>query len=86
MTNLEPGRSVETRLPVLKVPAGLKAGKYIFQLVVVNSEGIESEPDRVTVEVLKRRAGPFGGAPRGDEPAPPAPRSRPRRRRGADDA
>jgi hypothetical protein len=55
MAELVPGRPVPTREPRIDVDPGLKPGKYLFRLVVVNDRGEESLPDERVVTVVDRR-------------------------------
>jgi hypothetical protein len=43
-----------TKVPSLQVDAGLPAGRYVFQLTVVDSSGNTSKPMRLKVEVVAR--------------------------------
>ncbi len=52
------GRPLTTREPVITVDAGLAIGTHRFQLVVVDSDGLRSRPDTVTVRIA---AGVVGG-------------------------
>ncbi len=82
MTDFIPGKPVSTEEPVIKVRGGLKPGKYVFRLVVVDDKGIESAPDEVSVVVLERsRIGPIPVVP--GIPLPPLnPLNRPINRGG----
>ncbi len=44
---------VETEEPVIKVDPGLKEGRYVFQLTVIDQDGNKSRPAQITV-VVKR--------------------------------
>jgi hypothetical protein len=46
-------RQVETEEPVVKVDAGLKEGRYTFQLTVIDKEGNRSKAARINVEVRR---------------------------------
>ena len=55
MTRFAVGTPVATREAFVTVDAGLKAGAHRFQLVVRTSDGRESLPDVVTVNVVEGR-------------------------------
>lgn len=46
-------KHVETEEPVIKVDPGLKEGRYVFQLTVIDQDGNMSRPAQITV-VVKR--------------------------------
>ena len=51
-------KRVETTKAVIKVDAGLPAGKYIFQLTVIDEHGNKSKPARVNLNITRRFVGP----------------------------
>lgn len=53
----EPLRTTE---PSVTVDAGLPAGRYRFQLVVVDESGNQSEPQETIVTVVQRTTPPTG--------------------------
>ena len=55
MVDFRDKKRFETRFAVLKVDAGLAAGRYVFQLTVIDSNGNQSKPMRMNVEVVARR-------------------------------
>ena len=46
-------KRVETEEPLIKVDPGLKEGRYVFQLTVIDQDGNKSRPAQITV-VVKR--------------------------------
>ncbi|GAB4191755.1 MAG: hypothetical protein OHK0022_05650 [Roseiflexaceae bacterium] len=52
MPDFEQEPTVKTSEGAVLVAAGLKPGRYLFELVIVDDEGNPSEPDRQVVEVL----------------------------------
>jgi hypothetical protein len=54
MVDFRDKQRFETKVPVLQVDAGLPAGRYAFQLTVVDSNGNTSKPMRLNVEVITR--------------------------------
>jgi len=46
-------KRIETREPAIKVDPGLKEGRYVFQLTVIDQDGNESRPARIQVEVKR---------------------------------
>jgi hypothetical protein len=54
MVDFRDKKRFETKLPLLQVDAGLPAGRYAFQLTVVDSNGNTSKPMRLNVEVVAR--------------------------------
>ena len=54
MVDFRDKKRFETKASVLKVDAGLPAGRYGFQLTVVDSDGNKSKPMRLNVEVVTR--------------------------------
>ncbi|MBX3081432.1 MAG: hypothetical protein KF716_07325 [Anaerolineae bacterium] len=56
MAKFKPGEPIVTEEPFILVDAGLKPGRYVFQLVVVDDEGNESAPDRVQIVVSDRQS------------------------------
>jgi hypothetical protein len=55
MAEFVPDRELTTREPRIDVDPGLKPGKYLFRLVVVNDRGEESAPDERVVTIVDRR-------------------------------
>ena len=51
---LVPGQPFETQESVLLVAGLRRPGRYVFQLVVVDDRGLESEPNQCTVVVRLR--------------------------------
>ena len=45
------GKPVRSAEPTVQVDAGLKVGRHRFRLVVVDTQGLESAPDELVVEV-----------------------------------
>ena len=54
MVDFRDKKRFETKLPELQVDVGLPAGRYAFQLTVVDSNGNKSKPMRLNVEVVAR--------------------------------
>ena len=46
-------RRVETTESTIKVDPGLKEGRYVFQLTVIDQDGNESDPARIQVEIKR---------------------------------
>jgi hypothetical protein len=44
---------VETDEPVIKVDPGLKEGRYVFQLTVIDQAGNKSRPAQMKVEIKR---------------------------------
>ena len=44
---------IQTDEPQVKVDAGLKEGRYVFQLTVIDRAGNSSKPARINVEVKR---------------------------------
>ena len=63
MVDFQNSKRVETTEAIIKVDAGLPAGRYVFQLIVIDESGNKSKPARINLKVTKRIAGPF--RPRG---------------------
>ena len=55
MAEFRIGVVVPTREPQIKVDPGLRVGKHVFRLVVVNDRGEESLPDERTVTIVLRQ-------------------------------
>jgi hypothetical protein len=53
MAKFVPAVPVVTDQPVVVVDPGLPPGVHRFRLVVVNDKGNESQPDVLTVQVIK---------------------------------
>lgn len=49
----EPNKPIETTSPRVVVDAGLDPGAHRFQLVVVDTSGLRSQPTEVTVTVVR---------------------------------
>lgn len=58
MTVLTPGKPVRSRVPELLVENRLKPGSYRFELVVTDSDGLESAPALLDVTVFDPRTVP----------------------------
>lgn len=54
MAKFFPNKPVETRTPKVVVDAGLKPGRYRFELVVVDDQGNKSKPSSIIVEIRER--------------------------------
>jgi len=50
-----PNKPIETKTPKVVVDAGLKPGRYQFQLVVVDDQGNSSKPSSIIVEITQPR-------------------------------
>lgn len=46
-------KRVETTEPAIKVDPGLKEGRYVFQLTVIDQDGNKSRPAQIKVEVKR---------------------------------
>ena len=46
-------KRVESEEPTIKVDPGLKEGRYVFQLTVIDQGGNKSRPAQITVEVKR---------------------------------
>ena len=46
-------KRVETEEPAIKVDAGLKEGRYVFQLTVIDQDGNKSRPAQIKVEIKR---------------------------------
>ena len=46
-------KRVETEEPAIKVDPGLKEGRYVFQLTVIDQDGNKSRPAQIKVEVKR---------------------------------
>jgi hypothetical protein len=55
MAEFVPGTPVVTREPVVTVDAGLRPGRHVFRLVVVDDNGQQSAPDERIVTVNRTR-------------------------------
>ncbi len=51
-------KRVETTEAAIKVDAGLPAGKYVFQLTVIDEHGNKSNPARVNLKITRRFVDP----------------------------
>ena len=58
MAQFVPGTPVVTREPVVTVDAGLRPGRYVFQLVVVDDQEQQSAPDQRIVTITFTRPVP----------------------------
>lgn len=54
MVDFREKKRFETTESVLKVDAGLPAGRYAFQLTVEDNNGNRSKPMRLNIEVVRR--------------------------------
>jgi hypothetical protein len=52
MPVFEPQQAITTDTPKIEVAAGLKPGRYRFQLVVIDAQGNASEPAEQEVEIV----------------------------------
>lgn len=68
--------TVESKTPILEIPAGAEPGHYRVQLVVVNARGVESLPVVHELVILKPRI-PIP-VPPPTLPTPPTPGTVPR--------
>lgn len=48
---------VETTVPIIRVDAGLPAGRYIVKLTVIDEGGNKSKPANVNLEITRRFPG-----------------------------
>ncbi len=55
MVDFRKSKRVTTPKPFIKVNAGLPAGRYIFQLTVVDGAGNKSKPARIKIEIKSGR-------------------------------
>jgi hypothetical protein len=55
MAEFRTGETQVTRESQIKVDAGLKPGRHLFRLVVVNDRGEESLPSDRVVTIVERR-------------------------------
>ena len=55
MAEFVPNKPVETKVPKVVVDAGLKPGRYRFDLVVVDEQGNSSKPSSIIMEIRERR-------------------------------
>lgn len=55
MAEFRPGQTHVTREPQILVDPGLRPGRYVFRLVVVNDRGEESPAAERVVTVVERR-------------------------------
>jgi hypothetical protein len=55
VATLTPGKAVTVSHPVLLVETELAAGRYRFQLVVIDDGGLESDPAELVVTVRPSR-------------------------------
>lgn len=55
MAEFVANKPVETKVPKVLVDAGLKPGRYRFQLVVVDDQGNSSKPSSIIVDIVERR-------------------------------
>ena len=54
MPEFRRGETIRTREPRVVVDAGLKPGRHVFQLVVVNERNEESVPHQRVVTIVER--------------------------------
>ena len=77
MPVLEPNRALRSTEPLLKVENDLPPGRWHFRLVVVDNDGVESQPADLFVTIRARPAPTppdGGGGPRPGGPRPGGPR------------
>ena len=55
MSEFRPGETKVTRESQIKVDPGLRPGRHLFRLVVVNDRGEESLPSERVVTIVDRR-------------------------------
>ena len=55
MPVFEPQKSIITNTPTIEVAAGLKPGRYRFQLVVIDNQNNTSAPTERDVEIISPR-------------------------------
>ncbi len=63
MANFRRCRKFKSRVPQLKVDAGLPVGTYVFQLEVDDQNNNRSKAARVKVKIVEARAHPCHRAP-----------------------
>jgi hypothetical protein len=73
MANFKERKAFMTRSSKLNVDAGLPEGEYRFQLVVVDSNDMSSEPVEVVVTIVPPRIGPLPIRPEPIRPGPVSP-------------
>ena len=54
MADFRRTKSVKTKNPTVSVEAGLPAGKHRFQLIVTDSQGNQSRPAELVVEIREK--------------------------------
>ena len=54
MADFQRTKVVHTKNPFVKVEAGLPPGKYRFQLIVTDSQGNQSRPAELVVEIREQ--------------------------------
>ncbi len=72
MSVLQLNKAFETTEPTILVENKLSVGAHTFRLVVVDNDGLKSDPRDVIVRVVER-AGPVGPTPITHEPVGPIP-------------
>jgi uncharacterized protein (DUF2141 family) len=55
MADFSRNRRIITREPIIKVDAGLPAGRYAVALTVIDSAGNVSKPAKITIEITRNR-------------------------------
>ena len=55
MADFQRTKVVKTKKPAVKVEAGLPAGRHRFQLIVTDSQGNQSKPVELVVEIREQR-------------------------------
>jgi hypothetical protein len=80
VTAFAPGKPVTTPAPTVSVDGGLPVGDHVFQLVVIDDAGSQSQPTRVVVKIVPPVPTGPGVGPRigGTPPVQPAPPAVPR--------
>lgn len=53
MAEFTPGKTVQSREPMVRVDTLLEPGRYRFQLVVIDDQRNASEPAELTVSVVR---------------------------------
>ena len=56
MADFRRTKTVTTKNPLVKVEAGLPAGKHRFQLIVTDNQGNQSRPAELVVEIREPRS------------------------------
>ncbi len=74
MTAFAPGQPVIMPVPTVTVDGGLPVGDHVFQLLVIDDQGTQSQPTRVVVKIVPPvLTGPGGPGTVGTPVVPPTP-------------